>query len=44
LHETGVGDFSKRLRELMMRREITPGRLAGRTASVVSGAGQRQKR
>jgi 2-phosphosulfolactate phosphatase len=34
LHETGVGDFLKRLRVLMTRQEIVPERLAGATAVV----------
>jgi 2-phosphosulfolactate phosphatase len=34
LHETGVGDFLKRLRLLMTRQEIVPERLAGATAVV----------
>jgi 2-phosphosulfolactate phosphatase len=35
LHETGVGDFLKRLRVLMTRQEIVPERLAGATAVVI---------
>jgi 2-phosphosulfolactate phosphatase len=34
LHETGVGDFLKRLRLLMTRQEIVPKSLAGATAVV----------
>jgi 2-phosphosulfolactate phosphatase len=34
LHETGVGDFLKRLRLLMTRQEIVPESLAGATAVV----------
>jgi 2-phosphosulfolactate phosphatase len=34
LHETGVGDFLKRLRLLMTRQEIVPQSLAGATAVV----------
>jgi hypothetical protein len=44
LHETGVDDFLKRLRVLMTRQEIVPERLAGATASVVSSAGQGERR